>query len=86
MNKYPDHDYVNLQLLEYGVDKLVTSKQNFVDMMTQHRSKGICNVDNIRPLDSRVSSKLPNATSKEFFGQHVFIVAHLDVNVNLRRR
>ncbi len=23
MNKYPDHDYVDLQLLDYEVDKLV---------------------------------------------------------------
>jgi hypothetical protein len=49
MNKYPDHDYANLYLLEYGVNKLVMIEQNFVDLMTQHGPKGICSVDNTRP-------------------------------------
>jgi hypothetical protein len=48
MNKYPYHDYIVSQLLDYGVDKTVTLEQNVVDMMTQHRPKGICSVDNIR--------------------------------------
>jgi hypothetical protein len=34
MNKYLDCDYVDLQLLDYEVDKSVTSNQNYVDMMT----------------------------------------------------
>jgi hypothetical protein len=34
MIKYPNHDYVDSQLLDYGVDKLMMSKQNFADMMT----------------------------------------------------
>ncbi len=34
MNKYSDHGYVISQLLDCGVDELVTSEQNFVDLMT----------------------------------------------------
>jgi hypothetical protein len=60
----------------------MTSKQKFVDMMTQHRLKGICSVDN-RSLDSEMSLELPNATCTKFFGQQVFNVAHVDVSMNL---
>jgi len=59
------------------------SKQNFVDMMTQHRLKRICSVDNTRSLDSEMSSELPNASCTKFFGQQVFNVAHVDVSMNL---
>jgi hypothetical protein len=45
MHKYSDHGYIVSQLLDYGVDKSLMSKQNFVDLMTQHRPEGICNVD-----------------------------------------
>jgi hypothetical protein len=34
MNKYPDHDYILSQLLDYGVDKTMMSKQNFANLMT----------------------------------------------------
>ncbi len=34
MIKYPNHDYVDSQLLDCGVDKLMMSKQNFANMMT----------------------------------------------------
>jgi hypothetical protein len=34
MNKYLDHDYANLQLLDYGVDKSMMSEQNYTNMMT----------------------------------------------------
>ncbi len=44
MIKYPNHDYVDSQLLDCGVDKLMMSKQDFADMMTQDGSKAICNV------------------------------------------
>ncbi len=63
MIKYPNHDYVDSQLLDCGVDKLMMSKQNFADMMTQHGSKAICNVDNTRSSDSGMSLELPNAMS-----------------------
>jgi hypothetical protein len=54
MNKYPNHGYVVSQLLDCGVDKLVMLKQNYVDMMTQHRPKGICNVNYTRSSHSIV--------------------------------
>ncbi len=68
MNKYLDHDYANLQLLDYGVNKSMTLEQNYTNVMTQHGSKGIYNVNNIMSLDSRVSSKLCSAMSTKFFG------------------
>jgi hypothetical protein len=34
MNKYSDHDYVDSQLLDCGVDKLMTLKQNFANLIT----------------------------------------------------
>ncbi len=37
MNKYLDHGYTISYLLDYGVGKSLTSKQNSVDLMTQHR-------------------------------------------------
>jgi len=45
MNKYSDHDYVHSQLLDYGVDKLMMSNQNFVNLMIQYRLEGVCRVD-----------------------------------------
>ncbi len=50
INKYSNHDYVDSQLLDFGVNKLMTSKQTFVDLMTQHGTKGIYSVDNTRSL------------------------------------
>jgi hypothetical protein len=54
--------------------------------MTQHRPKRICNVDYIRSLDSRMSSKLPSATSTKFFVQQVLILTHVGVSMNLSKR
>ncbi len=85
INKYPNHDYVDLQLLDYGVDKSMTSKQNFVDLMTQHGLEGVYKVDNTKSSNLGVSSELPSATSTQLFGQQVFIVAHVNVSVILRR-
>ncbi len=55
-------------------------------MMTPHRPKEICSVNNIRSLDSRMSSKLPSATSTKFFAQQVLTIAHVDVSMNLNMR
>jgi hypothetical protein len=52
MNKYPDHGYIVSQLLDYGVDKSMMSKQISTDLMTQHWPKGICNVDKTKSLES----------------------------------
>jgi hypothetical protein len=54
--------------------------------MTQHRPKGIYNVDYTLSLDSRMSSGLPNAMSTNLFAQQVLIVAHVDVSMNLSKR
>jgi hypothetical protein len=43
-------------------------EEDFVDLMTQHRPKGICSVDYTMSLDSRMSSKLLSATSTKLFG------------------
>jgi len=68
MNKHPNHDYANLQLLDYGLNKSMTSIQNFVDLMTRQGLKGIYSVHNIRSIDLGMSLELPNATSIKFFG------------------
>jgi hypothetical protein len=33
-----------------------------------------------------MSSELPNVMSTEFFGEHAFIIAHVNINMNLSRR
>ncbi len=55
MNKYPNHDYENLQLLDYGVDKSVTLEQNYIDLIPQHGLEGIYSVDNTKSSYSGVS-------------------------------
>jgi hypothetical protein len=40
MKKYVDHDYVDSQLLDCGVNKLVMSKENSTNLMTQQWVKG----------------------------------------------
>jgi hypothetical protein len=56
MNKYPNHGYIILYLLDCGVHKSLMSEQNYADPMTKHRPNGICSVDYI------MSSKSPSAT------------------------
>jgi hypothetical protein len=55
MNKYVDHDYIISQLLDYGVDKLVMLEQNFVNLIIQHRPKGIYNVNNTKSSNLGIS-------------------------------
>ncbi len=83
MNKYSNHDYANPQLLDCGVDKSVMSKQNFANMIIQHKLEGTCNVNSTRSSYSKMSLELPSATSTKFLNQQVIIVAHVDVNMNL---
>jgi hypothetical protein len=59
MKKYLNHDYIVSQLLNYGVDKILTLEQNVANLMTQHRPKGICSVDNTRSYLG-MSLELPN--------------------------
>ncbi len=61
-------------------------EQNYVDLMTLHGSKGINSVDIIMSSYSGMSFELFNATTIEFFGQQVFTIAHVDVNMNLSGR
>ncbi len=86
MTKHPNHDYANSQLLDYGIDKSMMLKQNSINLMIQHGSKGIYSVHITRSLDLGMSSKLFSATSIKFFGQQVFIVAHVEVSINLSGR
>ncbi len=68
MNKYPDHGYTISKLLNYGVNKSLTSKQDFANLMTQHKPKGIYSVDYTRSLNLGMSLELLSATSTKFFG------------------
>jgi len=34
MKMFIDHDYIVSKSLDYGLDRFVTSKQNYVDLMT----------------------------------------------------
>jgi hypothetical protein len=86
MNKYSNHGYTVSQLLNYGVDKSLMSKQDSTDMMIQHRPKGICIVTYTRSLNSRMSSKLFNVMAIKFFGQQVLTIAHVDVSMFLSNR
>jgi hypothetical protein len=52
MDKYPYHGYIVSQLLDYGVDKSMMSKQNSSNMMIQHWREGICSVNKTRSLKS----------------------------------
>jgi hypothetical protein len=61
-------------------------EQNSIDLMIQHGVEGICSVDYTMSSHLRMSSKLPKATSIEFFSQQVLSIAHLGVNMNLTKR
>jgi hypothetical protein len=80
-----DHNYIVSQSLDYKSHRHVTSKQNFIDMMTQHRIKKICSVNNTRSSYLKLSLKQPNATFTELLGHPALIVAHIHVSMNLER-
>ncbi len=61
MNKYSGHGYSISQLLDCGVGKSLMSKQNSIDLMSQHRLEGICNVNYTMSLNSGISSELLSA-------------------------
>jgi hypothetical protein len=63
MKIFINHDYIVSQLLHYRLNKFVTIEQNFVNLMTQHKTEEVCSVDNTRSSDLKLSSKQPNATS-----------------------
>ncbi len=45
---FRNHCYTILQLVDYRLDFSVTLEQNFVDLMIQHKTKEIYNVNNTR--------------------------------------
>ncbi len=55
--------------LDYGLDKLVTSKQTFANMMIYHRTKEVCIVNNTKSSDLEMSLRKPSATFIKFLGQ-----------------
>ncbi len=63
----------------------VTSKQNFVDLMIQRRTKEIYSVDNTRSLKLEVLSKEPSALSTKLLGQRAFTIAHIAISMNSNR-
>jgi len=69
MKIFTNHDYTISQSLDYGSNMIITLKWNFVDIMIQHRTKEVYNVDNTRSLDLKLSLEKPFATSTEFLGQ-----------------
>ncbi len=86
MNKYLNQGYTISQLLDCGVDKSVMSKQDYVDMVTQHRPMGVYNVDYTMSSYLGMSSKLLSSMSTKLFVQQVLTVAHVGDNMNLTRR
>jgi len=54
--------------------------------MIQHRTKEVCNVDNTKSSDLKLSLEKPFATSIEFLGQSAFTIAHVVVNMNFHKR
>jgi hypothetical protein len=86
MKKFTNHDYTISQSLDYGLDKFITSKQNFVDLMIQYIIEEVCSVDNTRSLDIEMSLEKPSAMSIEFLCQHVLTIAHVAINMNFNKR
>ncbi len=76
MKIFIDYDYTISQSLDYRSYKFITLKQNYIDLMTQHSIKEVCNIDNNK------SSKQSSATSTKFLGQLALIVTHIIVNMN----
>jgi hypothetical protein len=45
---FKDHDYTISQPIDYKLDTFLTLEQKFVNLMTQHMTEKICNVDNTK--------------------------------------
>jgi hypothetical protein len=65
---FKNHDYIVSQPIDCRLNMFVTSKQNFVDLMTQCRIEEIYIVDNTRSLKLEVLSKKPSAISTKLLG------------------
>ncbi len=62
------------------------SKQDIVDLMTQHRLEGICNVDYTMSSNSWMPLELLSVMSTKSFVHKVLIIVHVGVSMNLTRR
>jgi hypothetical protein len=80
-----NHDYIISQPINYRLNMFVTSKQNFVDLMTQRRIEEIYSVDNTRSLELEVLSKEPSALSTKLLGQRTLTIAHIAISMNSNR-
>jgi hypothetical protein len=56
-----DYDHTISQPVDYKSNMSITSKQNFVNLMIQHKTKEIYSVNNVRSSKERVLSKEPSA-------------------------
>jgi hypothetical protein len=63
-----NHDYTISQPVDYRLDMSITSKQNSIDLMIQHKAENIYNVDNTRSLELKVLLKKPSAIFAELLG------------------
>ncbi len=54
--------------MDYGLDSYVKSEQDFDNLMNQHRTEVVCNVNNTKSLDFDSSSEKLGAMSIEFLG------------------
>jgi hypothetical protein len=64
-----DHNYKISQSLNYKSDRPITSKQNFVDLMTQHRIEEFCSVKNTKSSNLELLLEQLSATSTKLLGQ-----------------
>jgi hypothetical protein len=46
-----NHDYIISQLVDYRSDMSITLEQNYVNMMTLHKTIFFCSVDNAMSLE-----------------------------------
>jgi hypothetical protein len=68
------------------LDRFVTSKPNFVDMMTQCGTEEVYSTTNTKSSNLKLLSEQPNATSIELLGHQTLIVTHVVVSMNFNRR
>ncbi len=86
MKVFTNSEYTLLQSLDYGLDRSIKSKQNFVNLMIQHRTQTVYSVDNTKSSDFDLSLEKLDATSTKVLGQYAFIVAHVAVSMDFHRK
>jgi hypothetical protein len=83
MKIFTDYDHTISKSLDYRLDKFITLKQNSINMMIQHKTKEVYNVNNNKSSYLTLSSEQPSAMSTKFLGQLALTIAHIVVNTNL---